>query len=155
MVVFSLMGWSPLLPSRFLVSRRTLDSARVSQISFTGISPSPFYLSRYVQLSVPLLFRGPNPKFIINLVWALPISLATTLGITFVIFSSGYLDVSVPRVPLMQLWIHCIITRLYSRWVPSFGYLRLVGYLLLPVAFRSLSRPSSAPCTKASSVSPL
>ena len=27
MVVFSLLGWSPFLPTRFLVSRRTLDSA--------------------------------------------------------------------------------------------------------------------------------
>ena len=32
------------------------------------------------------------------MVWASPISLATTLGITFVFFSCGYLDVSVPRV---------------------------------------------------------
>ena len=29
-------------------------------------------------------------------------------------------------------------------WVSPFGYLRIVGYLLLPEAFRSLSRPSSA-----------
>ena len=28
-------------------------------------------------------------------------------------------------------------------WVPPFGYPRIKGYLLLPVAFRSLSRPSS------------
>ena len=33
-------------------------------------------------------------------VWANPISLATTLGITFVFSSSGYLDVSVHRVNL-------------------------------------------------------
>ena len=33
-------------------------------------------------------------------VWAGPRSLATTYGITIVFFSSGYLDVSVPRVPL-------------------------------------------------------
>ena len=31
-------------------------------------------------------------------VWAVPRSLATTCGITFVFFSCGYLDVSVPRV---------------------------------------------------------
>ena len=31
-------------------------------------------------------------------VWAIPRSLATTCGITFVFFSCGYLDVSVPRV---------------------------------------------------------
>ena len=32
-----------------------------------------------------------------------------------------------------------------SRWVSPFGYLRINGYLLLPAAFRSLSRPSSPP----------
>ena len=31
-----------------------------------------------------------------------------------------------------------------SRWVSPFGHLRITGYLLLPAAFRSLSRPSSA-----------
>ena len=31
-------------------------------------------------------------------VWATPLSLAATRGITFVLFSCGYLDVSVPRV---------------------------------------------------------
>ena len=36
--------------------------------------------------------------------------------------------------------------------VPPFGYLRLIGYLLLTAAFRSLSRPSSAPGAKASSL---
>ena len=90
---------------------------------------------------------SPYPKLIINLVWAPPISLATTFGITFVFFSSGYLDVSVPRVPLAYLSIQYAITRYYSCWVPSFGYPRISRYLLLPVAFRSLSRPSSAPCT--------
>ena len=34
-------------------------------------------------------------------------------------------------------------------WVPPFGDLRITGYLLLPAAFRSLSRPSSAPDAKA------
>ena len=33
--------------------------------------------------------------------------------------------------------------------VPPFGHLRIYGYLLLPAAFRSLSRPSSAPDAKA------
>ena len=66
-------------------------------------------------------------------------------------FSSGYLDVSVPRVPLVKLWIHFTIRRHYPPWVPSFGHLRIFAYLQLPAAFRSLSRPSSAPCTKASS----
>ena len=38
-------------------------------------------------------------------VWPLSISLAATLEIEFSFFSSGYLDVSVPRVPLHTLWI--------------------------------------------------
>ena len=34
--------------------------------------------------------------------------------------------------------------------VPPFGHLRVYGYVLLTAAFRSLSRPSSAPSAKAS-----
>ena len=39
-------------------------------------------------------------------------------------------------------------------WVSPFGYLRINGYLLLPEAFRSLSRPSSALSAKASTLRP-
>ena len=38
-------------------------------------------------------------------VWALPVSLAATPGIDFSFFSSGYLDVSVHRVPDLYLCI--------------------------------------------------
>ena len=34
-------------------------------------------------------------------------------------------------------------------WVAPFGNPRITGYLLLPAAYRSLSRPSSAPDAKA------
>ena len=37
-------------------------------------------------------------------------------------------------------------------WVSPFRYLRLIGYLLLPEAFRSLSRLSSALSAKASTL---
>ena len=42
--VFSLGGWSLRLPTRFLVSRRTLDPATLTHISFTGLSPSSVVL---------------------------------------------------------------------------------------------------------------
>ena len=58
---------------------------------------------------------SPYPENIMFSVWAPPISLATTFGITVVFFSSGYLDVSVPRVPFIHLSIQCMITRYYSR----------------------------------------
>ena len=51
-------------------------------------------------------------------VWALPISLATTFGITVVFSSSAYLDVSVQRVPSVQLCIGCTVPEVYSGGFP-------------------------------------
>ena len=52
------------------------------------------------------------------LVWALPVSLAATPGITVVFSSSGYLDVSVRRVPGVTLWIHVTSAEGSSAGVP-------------------------------------
>ena len=54
--------------------------------------------------------------------------------------------------PSLTLCVHVRIPVHYYRWVPPFGYPWIVGYLLLPAAFRSLSRPSSAPSAKASTL---
>ena len=51
-------------------------------------------------------------------VWALPISLAATLEIDFSFSSSGYLDVSVHRVPSVHLWIQCTVTEVCSAGFP-------------------------------------
>ena len=51
-------------------------------------------------------------------VWPLPISLAATLRITLVFFSSGYLDVSVHRVPSVYLWIQYTVTEVSSAGFP-------------------------------------
>ena len=88
------------------------------------------------------------------LVWPHPISLAATLGIDLSFFSSGYLDVSVPRVPLVYLWIQYTVAGLYSCWIAPFRHLRINAYLQLPAAFRSLSRLSSAPSAKAFALCP-
>ena len=56
--VFSLGGWSLRLPTRFLVSRCTLDSAMWTRTSFTGLSPSlvglpmPFYYPHWITSAV-------------------------------------------------------------------------------------------------------
>ena len=86
------------------------------------------------------------------MVWALPISLAATLGIDFSFSSYGYLDVSVPRVSSNSLLIQLSVRTHYDAWVPPFGHLRVEGYLHLTAAYRSLSRPSSAPSAKASAL---
>ena len=57
-----------------------------------------------------------------------------------------------PGLPSLWLYIHHRILKHYLKWVPSFGNLWLNGYLLLTVAYRSLSRPSSAPSAKASAL---
>ena len=49
-----------------------------------------------------------------------------------------------PGFPLLRLWIHLRVTGRYPRRVSPFGYLRIKACLRLPVAFRSLPRPSSA-----------
>ena len=71
--------------------------------SLTGLSPSPAGLPRPFRC-LPSHFDGmPLPRHARVAVWALPISLAATLGIDFSFFSSGYLDVSVHRVPSVSL----------------------------------------------------
>ncbi len=57
---------------------------------------------------------GPKPRDARIPVWALPISLAATLEIDVSFFSSGYLDVSVHRVPGHTLWIHVWSTEVCS-----------------------------------------
>jgi hypothetical protein len=73
-------------------------------------------------------------------VWANSLSLATTYEITVVFFSSRYLDVSVPRV--ISLIAQSVPTP--SGRVSPFGHLRITARVQLPVAYRSLPRPSSA-----------
>ena len=87
-----------------------------------------------------------TPKALLLSVWPLPLSLATTDGISVDFFSSPYLDVSVQAVPLPYLFDSVWDT---LRWVSPFGNLRINAYLQLPEAYRSLSRPSSAPDAKA------
>ncbi len=68
-------------------------------IACTGLSPSTAQLSRWFQFFTQGMSRSYNPSHAVTcLVWANPRSLATTYGITFVFFSSAYLDVSVQRV---------------------------------------------------------
>ena len=59
-----------------------------------------------------------EPQGASSLVWALPRSLAATYGITFVFSSSGYLDVSVHRVPGLNLWIQLRSTRVFLVRLP-------------------------------------
>ena len=94
-------------------------------------------------------FAGPQPRGINPSVWPFPRSLATTCGISVDVSSSPYLDVSVQAVPRVRLFDSTHADWILSSRVAPFGNPRIYRYLLLPVAYRSLSRPSSAPDAKA------
>ena len=71
--------------------------------------------------------------------WAVPRSLAATEGISVDFSSSGYLDVSVPRVRLCTLWIQVQIPP--KRWVSPFGNPRIKACLPAP---RGLSQATTS-----------
>ena len=107
-------------------------------------------LSHTVQLDTSDLDASPNPEDPEGpSVWPPPLSLATTRGISVDVFSSPYLDVSVQAVPYVLLFDLQHVDTVLPYRVSPFGYLRINAYLQLPEAFRSLSRPSSAPDAKA------
>ena len=63
-------------------------------------------------------FPRSEPRSARTPVWALPVSLAATSGITVVFSSSGYLDVSVHRVPFLNLCIGLRIPEVCSGGFP-------------------------------------
>ena len=76
---------------------------------------------RLFQCRSPVLCRSlpqSEPRDARITVWALPLSLAATDGIDVSFSSSGYLDVSVPRVPLHALWIGAWIHEVLSCGFP-------------------------------------
>ena len=79
--------------------------ARFATVPRTGLSPSLARLSRRLPLRSPLPCRLPyNPaRASTPAVWAIPLSLAATRGVTVVFLSSDYWDVSVRRVRLRNL----------------------------------------------------
>ena len=87
------------------MSRPTLDPAMSTRFSLTGLSPSLAGFPKTILLSSLNHFRGPKPQGARALVWALPVPLAATPGIILIFSSSGYLEVSVHRVPFLTLWI--------------------------------------------------
>ena len=148
-VVFRLGGWSPRVLCGFHVPTDTLDTDHCFTVSSTGLSPSSGYASRYVRLQLHMLISVLTPLVFLPKVWPLPISLATTFGISFDFFSSPYLDVSVREVPFLTLFYSGKDLWLFAIGVSPFGDPRVKAYFQLTVAYRRLSRPSSALGAKA------
>ena len=145
-----------------MVPAYSLKVPRASSYSGSRLLPLPFAYTTLTSYGRSFQYRsarlrnalcGPKPHGARTMVWALPRSLAATYGIILIFSSSGYLDVSVHRVPSAYLLIQYTVTGCASR-VSPFRYLRIPACLRLPVAFRSLSRLSSALSAKASTLRP-
>ena len=99
---------------------------------------------QYLTQSIPRNARTP--------VWALSFSLAATHKIDVSFSSSGYLDVSVHRVPSVHLWIQCTVTEVFSAGFPHSeicGSMDMCSSPQLIAAyhvFRRLLVPRHPPC---------
>ena len=92
------------------MSRGTLDPAACNQISRTGLSPSLAGFPKTILLSFYNDVCSPNPGLHAIRFGLFPVR-SPLLPESHVVFSSsGYLDVSVHRVPSIWLCIHHTVT---------------------------------------------
>ena len=93
-----------------------------------------------------------EPRSACTSVWALPRSLAATDRIVVTFSSSGYLDVSVHRVPPVHLWIQCTVPEVCSGGLPHSEICGSVSICLSPQLFAAyhvflrLLVPRHSPC---------
>jgi hypothetical protein len=104
----------------------------------TGLSPAMAGLSRPFCLS-------PVDH------WPVPLSLATTDGISLMSVPPG---TEMFQFPGFASYHYGFMIRYPCGWVAPFGYPRIKACSRLPVAFRSVPRPSSPPGAKASTECP-
>ena len=141
-----------------MVPACSIKVSRVSMYSGYRLVSFPFAygaftlsgrLSQNLSARITESIMRSEPRCARTTVWPLSISLAATLEIDVSFSSSGYLDVSVHRVPSTTLCIHVAVTAHNHRRVSPFGHPWIKACLRLPMAFRSLPRPSSALGAKA------
>ena len=151
----SILAWRVVPPSSMRIPRVRIYSGyrSLALTSITGLSPS--------MVGLPIPFFSPlrysmrsEPRWYFYLRFGrLPLSLAATRRISFDFFSSDYLDVSVRRVPFLQLCIHHRIARYERAGFPHsdiFGSMHICCSPKLIAACRVLLRlpvPRHSPCT--------
>ena len=133
------------------MSRCTLDPAVSASISPTRLSRSLEGLSSAFRLSLQITFAVRTPVCTHTGLGSFPFARRYLGNRCFFLFlrllrcfsSAGSL-----RIPMDSVYG----TWSLSMWVSPFRNLRVVGYVLLAVAYRSLSRLSSALSAKASTL---
>ena len=127
-------------------------SRSAGPLPLTGLSPSAAGLPSSVLLGGLGHLMRSEPRGARTPVWALPVPLAATPGIDVSFFSSGYLDVSVRRVPSACLWIQHAAAEVSSAGFPHsdiHGSLAVCASPWLFAAYRVFLRllvPRHPPC---------
>ena len=135
------------------MSRATLDPARFGRLSRTGVSPSPPGLSSTLLLDFLLLLAVRTP-------WCSHHGLGSSAFDRLYLRNRYYfLFLRLLRCFSSPGSLRMPMYSPYGAWdfpmrVSPFGCLRIIAYVRLPEAFRSLSRPSSALSAKASALRP-
>ena len=135
--VFSLGGWSPHIQTRFHVPRPTRHHY-VCPFVYGNIT-----LYVRTSQSVPLEHTQLNGLF--------PFRSPLLRESQLISFPKGTEMFHFPSFALHD-YVFIMQYLSYDKWVSPFRHLRITGYLLLPEAYRSLSRLSSALSAKASTI---
>ena len=110
-----------------MVPAHSIKVSRVSMYSGSRSVSFPFAygaftlsgrLSQNLSARITESIMRSEPRCARTTVWPLSISLAATLEIDVSFSSSGYLDVSVHRVPSVWLWIHHTVAEGFSAGFP-------------------------------------
>ena len=123
-----------------------------ARLSCTGLSPSLAGFPKTFPLNSLNQFRGPNPGMHARRFGLFPFRSPLLWKSHVVFFSSGYLDVSVHRVPEHTLWIHVCTTKVC---LARFPHSEIHGSMLICSSpwlfaayhvFLRLSVPRHPPC---------
>ena len=133
------------------MSRGTLDPALLPSVSPTGLSPSLAGLSRTVPLQSEIINAVRTPECTHSGLGSFHFARRYFGNRCFFLFLRLLRCFSSPGSPPYTM-DSCMDTWSLSMWVSPFRDPWITGYLLLPTAFRSLSRLSSALSAKASTL---
>ena len=147
--VFSLAGWARRIRAGLHVSRVTQDTTDWHVRTSKGLSPAMAGLSRPFLLSHTMTLCGPTTPQRRRHNCGLgssPVARHYWGNHCYFLFLQVLRCFSSLRLPLYL----SIDSRPSAGWVVPFGNPWIKGHLHLPMAYRSLSRPSSPPRAKAS-----
>ena len=133
------------------MSCSTLDPALLTWVSLTGLSPSAAGLPRAIPLSLSVTSAVRTPECTHSGLGSFHFARRYFGNRCFFLFLRLLRCFSSPGSPPYTM-DSCMDTWSLSMWVSPFRDPWITGYLLLPTAFRSLSRLSSALSAKASTL---